>query len=200
VLRSSKNCCENQSWNYKNLTNGLKVTGVNQLVVGDLTYLKIGVKIFYLFLLTDIYSMRIVGHCLSDRMRKEEAMKALKAWIKLRRKENLIACIHHTDGGSQYFSHEYLRIITEHRIQISVAKNCLENGYAEQRNGLIKNHFIPTIRNTSESSTKTEITRIIKFINFERKQKNLGWLTPVDYEQKYANTSGPEHVCFDFSC
>jgi len=81
---TTKSC--SQSWNYENLCNGLIVNNINQLVVGDLTYVAIGKNRYYLFSITDVFSLRIVGYCLSERMRKEEALLALEMFIELRGK------------------------------------------------------------------------------------------------------------------
>jgi hypothetical protein len=175
-----------QSWNYTNLINGLSVNDINKVVVGDLTYLSIFGKRYYLFCLTDLYSARIVGIGFGSTMRAQEAKQAMDEWVKLRRKKNLCQCIHHTDGGSQYFSGLYLKSLLELKVQVSCAENCLMNGYAEQRNGLIKHHLIPTVRDFHEEELYKEIKRIIRFYNYERKQENLGWLSPVDYERKIA--------------
>jgi putative transposase len=172
-----------QSWNYSNLIEGLEVQNINQLVVGDLTYITYSKDRYYLFCLTDVYSARIVGHCFSTRMRSSEAQSALNKWTTLREKKQLNGSIHHTDGGSQYFSRDYLKVLKEIGIQVSVAQNCLENGYAEQRNGLIKYHLIPTIKATRVGDLAKEIDRIIDFYNSERKQNCLGWRSPVEFEQ-----------------
>jgi len=150
--------------------------------VGDLTYIAIGKKRYYLFCLTDVFSARIVGHHISHRMRKQEALKAFKQWIKLRSKENLVSCIHHTDGGSQYFSKQYVSEMNNKKLQISVAKSCLENGYAEQKNGVIKNHLIPTINASSQVGIERELSKSIKYYNAERQQENLGWRSPNQFE------------------
>ena len=80
-----------QSWNYKNLTKGLIINDTNQVVVGDITYINIGKEVFYLFCLTDIYSGRIVGHHLGERMKAEDAYQAFEQWIRLR-KEAVRGC------------------------------------------------------------------------------------------------------------
>ncbi|MEZ5030232.1 MAG: hypothetical protein R2787_02425 [Saprospiraceae bacterium] len=49
-----------QSWNYENLSKGMIVSGINVVVVGDLTYVDYGSERYYLCL-TDVYSARIVG-------------------------------------------------------------------------------------------------------------------------------------------
>ena len=95
--------------------------------------------------------------------------------------------IHHTDGGSQYFSRVYQAALQRVGVQISVAKNCLQNGYAEQQNNMIKNHFIPTINYYPGMDIAREIIRIAKVYNYERKQEKLGWLSPVEFENKWHN-------------
>lgn len=176
-----------QSWNYTNLIRGIKIKSINKVVVGDITYLIIGGKRYYLFCLTDLYSYRIVGYCLSDRMRTIEALITLKMVIKLRGKQSIEGCFHHTDGGGQYFAKKYMEVINSNGLRVSVAKNCLENGYAEQRNGLIKNHLIPTLNASTLTNLKTQLARAIHFYNYERKQESLNWLSPVDFEKENNN-------------
>lgn len=174
-----------QSWNYPNLCNGLIVNQINQIVVGDLTYIAIGKNRYYMFCLIDVFSARIVGFCISERMRSKEAMSALFMWIKLRGKDNLFNCIHHTDGGTQYFAAKYLEHMTNTNLQISVARNCLQNGYAEQKNGLLKHHLIPTINSSSTSGIVKAVQEIIYFYNYHRKQQPLGWKSPVEFEKDH---------------
>jgi transposase InsO family protein len=175
-----------QSWNYRNLTSGLELQSINKLVVGDLTYINLGKARYYLFCLTDVYSGRIVGYSLSTRMRSEDAMVALNMWMILRGMQNLFLCIHHTDGGGQYFSKIYLKALRKLGVRVSVAKNCLQNGYAEQRNGLIKHHLIPTISSVKEKNLHQGIAQVIEYYNAERKQEALGWKSPVEFENYIA--------------
>ena len=170
-----------QSWNYENICNGLIVSEINQLVVGDITYLKLGKARYFLFSLIDVFSLRIVGYHLSKRMRKEEAIQALEMFVNLRGRENVSGCIHHTDGGGQYFAKKYLNKLGN--IRSSVAKTCLENGLAEQKNGYIKNHLIPTVCLNNPDELGTEMDRIMHFYNHERKQKELGWKSPAEFEK-----------------
>lgn len=176
-----------KSKNYEDLTKGRTINGINQLVVGDITYIQFPNKTYYLFLLTDIYSARIVGYEFSDRMRAIEALASLNRWVKLRGKDNLRGCIEHTDGGSQYFSNLYMSALKKNGIVVSVAENCIDNGYAEQRNGMFKHHLIPTIADILPHRLKKKIEEKLYFYNFERKQKGLNWLSPVEFERKWAN-------------
>jgi transposase InsO family protein len=182
-----------QSWNYNNLVNGLEVNDVNQVVVGDLTYIKLGTKVFYLFCLTDLYSARVVGACVSDRMRAQDALNALLDWIDLRGSNNIEGCIHHTDGGGQYFSKEYLEVLASNHTKVSVAKTCIQNGYAEQRNCLIKHHLLPTKEINSLAGFHKEIEESLYFYNYQRKQEGLGWRAPVEFEMNLSELPKKEH-------
>jgi len=173
---------DKQSWNYEDIANGLIINNINQLIVGDLTYVYLNGKLYYLFCLTDVYSARIVGYYLNNRMRAVDAIKALESCIMLRGKHNLAGCKHHTDGGRQYFSTIYLKQINDCGMVSSCAKSCLQNGYAEQRNGLIKNHLLPTLQQTELAEICKELDKTFYFYNYERKQEALGWRSPVAYE------------------
>jgi transposase InsO family protein len=171
-----------QSWQYNNLANGLAINDINKIVVGDITYLFVGRERYYLFCLTDVYSSRIVGIHISERIRSRDAHHALDAWIQLRGAAAIRGCIHHTDGGGQYFSRTYIRSLVACEIAISTARNCLQNGYAEQRNGLLKHHLLPTRNLSKPQLIRTELAEAIRFYNEERKQAGLGWRSPVEYE------------------
>lgn len=189
-----------QSWTYSNLVNGLSINDINQVVVGDLTYLFIFGKRYFLFCLTDLYSARIVGIGFGPNMRAQDAKQARDEWVKLRKKKNLKGCIHHTDGGSQYFSGLYLNSLVDLEVKVSCAENCLMNGYAEQKNGLIKHHFMPTVRDLDENGLYSEMKRIIRIYNHERKQEGLGWLSPVEFEKKTsAMSEKPERILHKFT-
>jgi putative transposase len=189
-----------QSWNYPNLINGLSINDINQSVAGDLTYIYIIGKRYFLFCLTDLYSARIVGYSFGPNMRAENAKQARDVWVRLRKRKNLKGCIHHTDGGSQYFSNLYLNSLKDLGVRVSCAENCLMNGYAEQRNGLIKHHLIPTVQALDEKELYREIKRIIRVYNHNRKQQGLDWLSPVEFEKKIANMSEkPKRILYKYT-
>ncbi len=180
---TTKSCL--QSWNYRNLLlePELMLNAVNQVVVGDLTYVWIKNERYYVFNLMDLYSGFWVGLSIGKRMRAEEALVALNSLIELRGGANLKGCIHHTDGGRQYFSEKYMAVINRWGLKTSVAGNALENGFAEQRNSFLKHHILPTIKSGSIKWLKAELKRSLQFYNYERKQKTLGWRTPAEFEK-----------------
>lgn len=172
-----------QSWNYSNLTQGLEVDGINQVVVGDLTYVIVDVHRYYLFCLTDVYSARIVGWSLATDMKADKAIEALRMFMSVRGKPVLKNCIHHTDGGGQYFSKVYLNLLNDLGMQISRAENCLENGHAEQKNGFIKHHLLPNVKGKTLISVQRQVAKLIDYYNNHRKQEGLGWLSPKAFEE-----------------
>ncbi len=177
-----------QSWNYLDLSKGRLVNGINQLVVGDLTYINYGKDRYFLFCLTDIYSARIVGHAWSERMRAQDAKEAFDRWIRSRGRRCVKGCIHHTDGGSQYFSELYLSAMQKAELQVSVAKSCLDNGFAEQRNAVVKHHLLPVMRpGLKGDALRKEFKRILQIYNQERTQQNLGWKSPADFEKYWSD-------------
>lgn len=176
---------------YKNLLNGLIINNYGKVVVGDLTYVLVNNLRFYIFSLFDVYSARMLGIWGSDRMRAQEAFEAMQQWINLRTPKGVRQTIHHTDGGSQYFSNLYLKHLKKLKVQISVAANCLQNGYAEQRNGLIKHHLL-NYQYWNVNSFQKELKEIAHFYNYERKQEGLGWRTPVAYEKYMATLTEKE--------
>jgi transposase InsO family protein len=191
-LITTQSCARSRS--YCDLSKGLVINGINQFVVGDLTYLIFSDWVYYLFLLTDVYSARIVGWKLGRRMRAVEAHEALIQWVELRQAANIRGCVHHTDGGSQYFSNLYLETMENQGLRISVANDCVDNGFAEQRNGLIKQHFVPTVRDLRPESLSKEMEGIMYFYNHERKQEALGWLSPVEFEQQWVGHPTPPQM------
>jgi len=171
-----------RSRQYTNLLNGLVVRGYGEVVVGDLTYVLRNQLRYYVFSLFDICSARMLGIWGSNRMRAEDAAPAMEQWLDLRGEQNVAQSIHHTDGGGQYFSDLYLNRLQPLKVRMSVAQDCLQNGYAEQRNGLLKHHLF-TYGYSDLKSFRAKLKAIELFYNYRRKQKRLGWRTPVAYEQ-----------------
>lgn len=186
---TTKSCARSRA--YSNLANGLELSGINQLVVGDLTYIFIDGIRNYVFSLFDVMSARLVGIYGAERMRALEACKALKEFVCLREKKNIAGCIHHTDGGGQYFSDMYLEISRGCGLLPSVAGNCLQNGYAEQRNGMLKLHFLGLKRGRNEVELNKSLQEIKELYN-NRKQKGLGWASPIEFEEKLKNMNEKE--------
>ncbi len=165
-----------------NLMNGLVLTGMNQAIAGDISYVQCGLQTFYVFTLKDAYSKMIVGLTGSDNMMADNAIKTLKQVIKLRGKDNLKGTIHHTDAGSQYKSTVYKKLIESCKMQRSIAEDCLQNGMAEQLNDVLKNNYLSDEKIETTSQFNRLLREIKKLINEERPVAALGYKTPVEFE------------------
>lgn len=166
---------------YPNLTNGIKILGINKLVVGDLTYLINTSGVYYVFLLTDVYSLRIVGWEASQVKSSWHAEVALDKMIELRGSEKLQNLIHHTDKGSEYRSDEYIGKLQKWGIQISMAKTCLENGYAERTNGLVKGDYLEHMSCSTVQELRECLNETVHLLNHLEKDV-LEKRSPVEYE------------------
>ena len=172
---------------YPNLIKGNVITDINKVVVGDITYYNTGDALYYIFALKDMYSKRIMGLYGSRHMYAECAIEALKQLLETREENELKEMTHHTDGGSQYLSNAYKSILERYQIQISVAQNCLENGGAEQLNGVIKNDYLYNYEIRNEKQLNEILQEVKKLLNEERPVKALGYRTPVEFEEYIKN-------------
>jgi len=166
----------------KNLINGLDLNDINQAMAGDITYLILSNKTFYIYTLKDMYSKRIVGLHGSDNLFSHNAIVVLKQALTLRGKA-VHNCIHHTDAGSQYKSNAYKDLLKKSKMKQSIAGNCLENGMSEQLNGTIKNDYLPERINSVAELNKI-LAKVKKTLNEEIPIKSLGYKTPVQFENE----------------
>jgi len=167
---------------YENLISGKEVNGANQVVSGDITYYPSAVGLFYIFSFTDLYTFEIKGIIGSKNMQGIHAEKCLRQVMKYNKKRKYERkLIIHTDGGGQYRSNAYQKIIRKAEILPSQAKTCLENGLAERVNGIIKNDFLIDFNVKSEQ----QLNKLLKQIQRDHNQKwpssKLGWKTPCQY-------------------
>lgn len=175
---------------YPNLTNGLIINDICKLMVGDITYFDINGKWHYIFTIKDVYSQLILSLVASRTLESKYVLMNIKDCIKQRGIALLIACILHSDNGSQYNSKLVKSKLGQLKIQISRAKNCHENGSAEQLNHIIKNMYLEHWSITTFEELKQACTELKYINNHERAIKQLGNLTPVAFE-KYLKTIEP---------
>ena len=128
---------------YANLLGAKWFTAVNQLWVSDIFYFPLNGRHYYVVLIMDAYSRRIIGYSVADNLRRENNLNALSMAIQLRGIKNFKEqLIHHSDRGSQYISDDYTSTLEEHGIRISMCTNVLENAHMERANGTIKNDYL----------------------------------------------------------
>lgn len=177
---------------YDNLIKEIVPMRANEIWVSDITYIWLNGldKFCYLSLITDLYSRKIVGHCVHSDLSVNGCLEALKMALKQRenKKESLI---HHSDRGVQYCSHAYVNLLQNHNIHISMTQtgDPLENAVAERTNKTVKEEFTEDrqINFDSLEDAKIEINKIIKFYNQQRPHRSVEYLTPNVAHAKTGN-------------
>jgi putative transposase len=168
---------------YSNLTYGLEINDINQLIVSDITYYWVEDKWYYLFTLKDVYSQRIIELIPSNSLSAESCMRCLESLKKLRAMSDLKGCVHHTDNGSQYAFGDYIKELKGLEMLISRAKNCKENGSAEHLNSIIKNTYLNGWNIKSFADLVKGSNLVKKYNNEERAIVGLGNISPIQYEE-----------------
>jgi len=163
---------------YDNLIRDLEINRINQVHVSDITYLRTVDRFCYLFLITDLYSRRIMGEDLSESLAIEGGLSALR--MATEKAKNLNGSIHHSDRGIQYCSNIYTDKLKSLGIKISMSEqaNPYENAVAERVNGILKQEFMldktfPDIR-----TARKAVKEAIKIYNEKRPHMSLGYKTP----------------------
>jgi putative transposase len=99
----------------------------NQKWAGDISYIWTSEGWLYLAVILDLYSRRVIGWAVSNRMKRDLAIRALDMAVALRQPPK--GCIHHTDRGSQYCSGDYQKRLNKHGFEVSMSGkgNCYDN-------------------------------------------------------------------------
>jgi len=165
---------------YPNLTDDYTPQSPNKLWVSDITYIELADDVFYLSLITDAYSHKIVGWNLARTLRSSETLIALKmAFRGLNGKHPEL--IHHSDRGSQYCCRSYVNMLNRKSIQISMTENGdpRENAVAERVNGILKTEWIYGSTLGSWRETVSFISKIIDLYNNQRPHQSIGYMVPT---------------------
>ncbi|WP_085978289.1 MULTISPECIES: IS3-like element ISRosp1 family transposase [Roseobacteraceae] len=159
----------------------------NQKWAGDISYVWTREGWLYLAVILDLHSRRVIGWAVSNRMKRDLAIRALNMAIAFRQPPK--GCIHHTDRGSQYCSHDYQKILRQNGFKVSMSGkgNCYDNAAVETFFKTIKAELI--WRHPWETRRKAEMAifeYINGFYNPRRRHSALGWKSPVAFERKVA--------------
>jgi transposase InsO family protein len=164
---------------YPNLIEGFYPTAPNQLWVSDITYIVVGDGFSYLSLITDAYSRKIVGFYLSKDLSAEGCIRALK--MALNNNPVLGRLIHHSDRGSQYCCSDYVKILNDNFIKISMTQNGdpRENAIAERVNGILKDELLPKAHINYKEAIRI-VSIAVSIYNHQRPHGSIDYLTPIE--------------------
>ena len=174
---------------FPNLIKDMKVTGINQVFVSDITYYDMGPDTYYLTLIMDLFNREIVGWSASNNLRTESTtLPALYRLISQRGRVNIEGSILHSDGGGQYYCKEFKALTKELKMVNSMTEEKVyENAHAERLNGIIKNNYLYPYGPTNIGSLKRLLDKAVLMYNTGKPHKALGKLTPSEFKKTVDN-------------
>jgi putative transposase len=175
---------------YPNLAPTLCVTGVDQLWVADLTYIRLHTEFVYLAVILDAFSRRVIGWELGRSLEATLTLTALEKALSTRAVSP--GLVHHSDRGVQYASGGYTGQLKEHGITISMSRkgNPYDNAFAESFMKTLKYEevYLQEYENLQEAYASIEHF-LESVYNQKRLHSSLGYLPPVEFEQ-----NGEQHL------
>lgn len=165
---------------YPNLIRGFNFNAPNQLWVSDITYIPIDGNFVYLSLITDVYSHKILGYNLSETLERQGPVNALRMALDDIPSGSRYGLIHHSDRGVQYCSHDYVKLLNENDIRISMTENGdpYQNAVAERINGILKDEWLDHEQFKCFEQVKYRINQIIPIYNGKRPHLSCDMKTP----------------------
>jgi putative transposase len=183
-----------------NLAARMALTGIDQLWVADITYIRLAEQFLYLAVVLDAYSRRVVGWSLDQRLDATLAVCALRQAIDAR--QPAPGLVHHSDRGVQYASHTYAELLAEHGIVPSMSRpaNPYDNAQCESFMKTLKQEEIYTRRYRDRADLEAHIEQFIeRYYNRRRLHSALHYRSPEDFERSLRDGSaGSPAVSMNF--
>jgi len=179
---------------FPNLIEGLAVDNINQVVQTDITYYRVKDRFYYLVFLIDVYSRRIVGFAASKSLAAEANIKTLKRMLRVRKGQSIAGLIHHSDRGSQYIDKEYLTLLRNHKMEISMCSAPWENPFAERINRTIKEEYLNGWKIGDFAALSRCLRKAVNHYNRKRSHDSLNKLSPIEFEKQLSNKNLKELV------
>ena len=156
---------------------------VNEKWLADITYIDTYEGWLYLATVLDTYSRTIVGWSMSTRLQSQLVEDALL--MGLGRRQITADLLHHSDQGSQYTSQDYLNLLAEHHIQVSMSGtgNCYDNAMMESFFATLKTEWVIERYATRQQARQAIFEYIEVWYNRERRHSALGYLSPEQFER-----------------
>lgn len=161
-------------------------TKPNQVWVTDITYIRTRQGTIYLASVLDLFTRKIVGWQLGNRMKVELVSSALDKAYKAQQPDK--GLIHHSDRGSQYASAEYRNKLKEYHMIRSMSRrgNCYDNACIESFHSILKRELIYRKKFQTQKEAENHLFRYIEFFyNRKRIHSTLGYLSPDRFESLY---------------
>ena len=154
--------------------------------VSDITYIRTYEDFVYLSLITDKYSRKVVGYHVGRTLETQDTLKALT--MALGELPEGAHPIHHSDRGCQYCSHEYVKVLKDHGMPVSMTEedHCAENAMAERVNGILKQEYFLNHVFQSVAQVCKAVDEAVWLYNIRRPHRSLELYTPEQVHRKVA--------------
>lgn len=169
---------------YPNLAGEMELTGMNQLWVADITYIRLAWEFIYLAVILDAYSRRVVGWELGRTLEDDLTLAALR--MALRRRRPGAGLVHHSDRGVQYTSDDYIALLEDHSIAVSMSRraNPWDNAACESFMKTLKQEEVYRSEYRDLEEARVSIGRFLeKVYNQKRLHSALGYVPPAEFER-----------------
>jgi putative transposase len=169
---------------YPNLAKEMTLTGIDQLWVADITYIRLQSEFVYLAVVIDAHSRRVIGWALERTMEDDLTLGALRKALELRRPAPGV--VHHSDRGSQYASGDYTDLLKTHGCQVSMSHKASpwENAGCESWMKTLKYEEVYRQEYRDLSEARASLAQFIdRVYNQKRLHSALGYRPPVEFEQ-----------------
>ena len=168
---------------HPNLVMNLAIDHPDQVWVGDITYIKLQQEFVYLAVLMDVFTRSIRGWHLARSMDQSLTLTALNKALEQGRPK-----IHHSDQGVQYAANEYIKLLQENNVKISMAEvgQAWQNGYAERLMRTIKEEEVDLSEYRNFTEAYQQIEQFLEDVYMKKRiHSSLSYLTPDEYEKKW---------------
>ena len=172
---------------YPNLTRELVLSNINQLWVADITYIRLLREFIYLAVLLDAFSRRCIGWAISRHIDTQLTLAALQMALNTRTIH--AGLIHHSDQGVQYAATDYIAVLHDHKIEISMSRtgNPYDNAKAERFMRTLKYEEIYMNDYETLAEVRASIEHFIEAVyNRKRLHSAIGYRPPAEFEASLA--------------
>ena len=178
---------------YPNLAGKITPTGMDQLWVADITYIRLQEEFIFLAVILDAYSRRVIGWALDRTIQDDLTLAALRMALDCRNVQP--GLVHHSDRGSQYASNAYTDLLKEHGIGISMSRkgNPWDNAACESFMKTLKYEEVFRNEYRDLAEAKRSIQRFLeKIYNEKRLHSALGYQPPAEFERSLPQSVIPQ--------
>jgi putative transposase len=178
---------------YPNLAEDMRATGIDQLWRADITYIRLETEFVYLAVVLDAYSRKVIGWALDRHLEDDLAIAALN--MALRSRKTTEGLTHHSDRGVQYASNDYIALLKEHGIRISMSRrgNPYDNAACESFMKTLKYEEVYRQEYRDLAEARASIKQFIeKIYNGKRLHSALGYRPPIEFERSLLSSTSTD--------